>query len=66
MPNRTLEWILMAAGERIVAFARPGKHPEIPVLGANRLALPAWRAFRAFMAPQRILKPGGIGIGAQE
>jgi hypothetical protein len=27
--------IPMMAGERIVAFARPGKSPEIPLLGAN-------------------------------
>jgi hypothetical protein len=31
------ELILAAAGERIVAFARPGKSPEIPFFRANRL-----------------------------
>jgi hypothetical protein len=29
------ELILMAAGERIVAFARPGKSPEIPFFGSK-------------------------------
>jgi hypothetical protein len=29
------ELILMAAGERIVAFARPGKPPGIPFFSAN-------------------------------
>jgi hypothetical protein len=53
-----------AAGERIVAFARPGKPPEFPVFKGQKSRGPVWQTSRAFSIWQRFLKPGGVGIKA--
>jgi hypothetical protein len=50
------ELIPEAAGERIVAFARPGKPPEIP-LGRKWKVFPATPRPVIPANPQRFLKP---------
>ena len=63
MPYRALAvvtWPRAAAGERIVAFARPGKPLGNPPLGTD------WTRFRGGIAGenaagfQRFLKPAGL------
>jgi hypothetical protein len=58
------ELVLKAAGERIVAFARPGKSLEIPFLGqiARR---PCDQTAVILATPQRFLKQGELGIRPQ-
>jgi hypothetical protein len=53
-----------AAGERIVAFARPGKPPGFPVFNGRFDAFRAGKHPGAFSIWQRFLKPGGVGIKA--
>jgi len=53
-----------AAGERIVAFARPGKPPGFPVFKRRFDAFPAGKHPGAISIWQRFLKPGGVGIKA--
>ena len=62
----TVAMIPMAAGERIVAFARPGKPPGMAVLTADGapLAAPERALFPA--RSQRFLKPQGLWGRAQE
>ena len=64
MPNPDRgEVIEAAAGERIVAFARPGKPPGFPVFNGRLGAFPAAN-IRSINIRQRFLKPGGVGIRA--
>jgi hypothetical protein len=50
------ELIPMAAGERIVAFARPGKPPEIAILPLVGFAFRAVRTFMTLEGSQQFLK----------
>jgi hypothetical protein len=56
--------LVPAAGERIVAFARPGKSPEIPFSGQIGCC-PVTQAAVIFVTPQRFLKLGEVGIRPQ-
>ena len=53
-----------AVGERIVAFAQPGKPPGFLVFKRRFGAFRAGKHPRAFSIWQRFLKPGGVGIKA--
>jgi hypothetical protein len=55
------ELILGAAGERIVAFARPGKPPGNRFSRQNE-RVPAMPMSSIFMGLQRFLKPAGVGV----
>jgi hypothetical protein len=58
------ELVLKAAGERIVAFARPGKPPGNSFFRANQV--PAVQPNAVILATrQRFLKLGELGIGPQ-
>jgi hypothetical protein len=60
------ELILAAAGERIVAFARPGKSPEIPFLGPIE-CLPGSAKRRNSSNAATVFKSRrGIGTGLKE
>jgi hypothetical protein len=59
-PDRD-EAIRAAAGERIVAFARPGKPPKIPFTGKSDRLRPA-RIREILARPQRFLKPHGVAL----
>jgi hypothetical protein len=51
-----------AAGERIVAFARPGKPPEIRFVGRSDLLGTPTRIRQFLTKPQRFLKPTGVAL----
>ena len=58
------ELVPAAAGERIVAFARPGKSPEIPFLRQIECC-PITQTAVILVTTQRFLKLGEVGIRPQ-
>jgi len=58
VPNPDRGDVIEAAGERIVAFARPGKPPGFPVFKGRFGAFPLAN-IRSINIRQRFLKPVG-------